>query len=66
MKFLLFAQGKLNDLVRDLKLSKKQNELLISRLTGWNLHQKGTKVCFFRNRQEEFQGIYSEENDLVY
>ena len=37
-----------------------------SRLTGWNLLQKDTKVCFFRNRQEEFQYFYSEENDLVY
>ena len=23
-------------------------------------------MCFFRNRQEEFQDLYSEENDLVY
>jgi len=23
-------------------------------------------VCYFRNRQEEFQEFYSEENDLVY
>ena len=37
-----------------------------SRLTGCNLHQKGTKVCYFHNRQEEFQDFYSEENDLVY
>ena len=39
---------------------------MVSRLTGWNLFQKGTKVCYFRNRQEEFQDFYSEENDLVY
>jgi hypothetical protein len=31
-----------------------------------NLLQKGIKVCFFRNRQEEFQDFNSEENDLVY
>ena len=37
-----------------------------SRLRGWNLLQKDTKVCFFRNRQEEFQDFSSEENDLVY
>ena len=42
------------------------NELLGSRLRGWNLLQKDTKVCFFRNRQEEFQDFYPEENDLVY
>ena len=62
----LLTQGELNDLVQDLKLSKKQAELLGSRLRGWNLLQKDTKVCFFHNRQEEFQDFYSEENDLVY
>lgn len=62
----LIHQGELNDLVRDLKLSKKQAELLGSRLKGWNLLHTDTKVCFFRNRQEEFQDFYSEENSLVY
>jgi len=37
-----------------------------SRLRGWNLLQKDNKVFFFRNRLEEFQDLYSEENDLVY
>ncbi|UYV84365.1 hypothetical protein LAZ67_X001944 [Cordylochernes scorpioides] len=39
----LLTQGDLNDLVRDLDLSKKQSELLGSRLKGWNLLHKGTK-----------------------
>ena len=47
-------------------MSKKRGELLGSRLRGWNLLQKDTKLCFFRNHQEEFQEFYSEENDLVY
>jgi hypothetical protein len=62
----LLTQGDLNDLLRDLKLSKKQAELLGSRLKGWNLLQNGTKVCFFRNRQDGFQDLYSGENCLVY
>ena len=62
----LLTQGELNDLVWDLKLSKNQTELLGSRLRGLNLLQKDTKVCFFRNRQEQFQDFYSEENCLVY
>ncbi|UYV70340.1 hypothetical protein LAZ67_7002571 [Cordylochernes scorpioides] len=49
----LLTQGDLNDLVR-------------SRLKGWNLLHKGTKVCFFRKRQDEFQDFFSQENDLVY
>jgi len=48
-------QGELIDLVPDLKFSKKQAELFGSRLRGWNFLQKDTKVCFLRNRQEEFQ-----------
>ena len=58
----LLTKGELNGLVPDLKLSKKQAERLGSRVRGWNLLQKGTKVCYFRNRQEEFQDFYSEEN----
>ena len=37
-----------------------------SRLRGWNLFQKDSKVCFFQNLQEEFQDFYTEKNDLVY
>ena len=44
----LLNQGELNDLVQDLKLSEKQAELSGSRLRGWNLLQKGTKMCYFR------------------
>ena len=62
----LLTQDELNDLVRDLKFSKTQAELLGSKLRGWNLLQKDTRVCFFLNRQEEFQDFYSEENDLMY
>jgi hypothetical protein len=51
----LLTQGGLNDLILDLKLSKKQAERLGSRLRGWNLLQKGTEVCFLRPRQEDFQ-----------
>jgi len=36
----LLTQGELNDLVRDLELSKKQAELLGSGLRGWNFLQK--------------------------
>ncbi|UYV71170.1 hypothetical protein LAZ67_8001999 [Cordylochernes scorpioides] len=62
----LLTKGDSNDLVRDLDLSKKQSELLGSRLKGWNLLHKGTKVCFFRKRQDEFQDFFSQENYLVY
>jgi hypothetical protein len=59
----LLTQWDLNDLVRDLNLSKKR---LTSWLKGWNLLQQGTKVCFFRNRQDEFKSFFYQENDLVF
>ena len=42
----LLTQGDLNDNVRDLNLSRKQAELLGSRLKGWKLLRQDTKVCF--------------------
>ena len=42
----LLTQGDLNDIVRDLNLSKKQAELLGSRLKCPNLLRQNTKVCF--------------------
>ena len=49
----VITQAELNDLVRDLNLSKRQAELLGSRLQGWNLLIPGTKVTFYRYRQKE-------------
>ena len=51
----LLTQADLNDIVRDLKLSKKQAELLGSRVKGWNLLREDIKVCFYRGRHEEFK-----------
>ena len=61
-----FDQGELNDLVRDLNLSKKSAELLASRLSEKNLLQKGTKVSFYRNRDSEFVPFFSEVDGLVF
>ena len=54
----LLTQGDLNDIVRNLNLSKKQAELLGSRLKGWNLLCQDTKVCFYRGRHEEFNDFF--------
>ena len=53
-------------LVHDLNLSKKEAELLGSRLKGWNLLHRDTEICFFRNRQNEFREFFSQENDLLF
>lgn len=49
----------------DLNLSKKQAELVGSNVEGLNLIHGSTKVCFFRNRQNELQNFYSFEKRLV-
>jgi len=46
----LLNQGDQNDTVRDLNLSKKQAEILGSKLKCWNLLRQDTKVCFYRGR----------------
>ena len=62
----LLRQGDLDDLVRDLNLSQKQAALLGSKLKEWNLLLHDTEVCFFRNHQNEFEEIFSQEDDLVF
>ena len=32
----------------------------------WNLLEKGTKICSFRERQHEFQHLFSQYDNLVY
>jgi hypothetical protein len=62
----LLTQWGLNDIVRDLNLSKKQAELLGSRLKGWNILRQETKVCFSRGRHEEFKDFFSQEDGVMF
>jgi len=62
----LLTQGDLNDDVRDLNLSKKQAELLGSRLKGWNLLCQDTKMCFYHGHHEEFRDIFSQEDGVIF
>lgn len=62
----LINQSELNDLVRDLHLSKNQAELLASRLKGWNLLQHNTKISGFRDRQCDFERFFLQYENLVY
>ena len=62
----LINQCELNDLVRDLKLTKEQSELLGSRLKQWNLLEEGTKSSVFRTRQEDFSIYFEMYNTLCF
>ena len=63
---LLFNQSELNDLVRDLNLSKHASELLASRFQEKNLLQPGSSVTFYRNREKLFLNYFSLKSSLVY
>ena len=61
-----FSQKELNDLVRDLSLSKDSAELLASRLKEKNLLSDSARINFFRNRHQEYLRFFSTVMDLVY
>ena len=60
------TQEDLNDLARDLYLSKQQSELLASRLKQWNLVQKDVRITSFRNRNKDLASFFDMENKLCY
>ena len=62
----LINQCELNDLVRDLKLTKEQIECLGSRLKQWNLLEEGTKSSVFRAYQEDFSIYFEMYNTLCF
>lgn len=59
------TQNELNDLVRDLDLSKGKAELLGSRLQQWNLLGEGVCVSTFRSRHKDFVSFFSMKSNLV-
>jgi hypothetical protein len=62
----LLSKDDLDDLVRDLSLSKEKSELLASRLREWNLLQKGTTTSHFRDRHKQLVTYYKLENDICF
>lgn len=61
-----FSQGELNDLIRDLNLSKKSAELLASRLKEKQCLQPEVNITSYRTREETILPYITEENSLVY
>ena len=62
----LITQPELNDLVRDLNLSKRQSELLGSRLQEWNLLAQGTKISVYRDHDEELVKFFDQDGSLCF
>ena len=62
---VLFDQQNLNDLIRDLSLSKESSEVLASRLKDRNLLQHGTKIAFYRTRAKDFVPFFDDQLNFV-
>ena len=60
------SYGDLQDLARDLNLSKEKSELLGSRLKQWNLLQKGVSITSFRKRHADLAPYFRLEGDTCY
>jgi hypothetical protein len=61
-----FDQNELSDLIRDLNLSKKSSELLVSRLKEKNVINLGTKITFYLRRKEDMLTFFTEDKNLVF
>ena len=61
-----FCQGQLNDLVRDLDLSKESSEILASRLGKHGILDSGTKLTFYRDRDDSLIRFFTLKDDFVY
>ena len=61
-----FSKVELNDLVRDLNLSKESAELLSSHLSEKNLLAEDVRKTSFRHRHKELIMFFTLKNNLVY
>jgi hypothetical protein len=61
-----FTQSELNDLIRELQLTKEKSELLGSRLREKNVLASGVKFSWCGNREKEFRKYYAQEDRLVF
>lgn len=60
------TQEELNDLVRDLDLSKNKAELLGSRLQQWNLLEDDVTTTLYRKRHQQLEPFFRKEGNLVF
>ena len=61
-----FSQEELNDLIRDLSLSKTDSEIFASRLREKKCLQPNMKITTYRNMEVELLPYFTQDKDLVY
>jgi len=59
-------QQELDDLVRDLNLSKSSAELLVSRLKEWHLLDPNIRISKYRNRYTTYSQFFSMTEPLCF
>lgn len=62
----LFSQSDINDLARDLDLSKQRSEIFASRLQERHCLTKGARVTSFRKRNELLSMFFTKENGICH
>jgi hypothetical protein len=55
-----FTQSELNDLIRELQLTKEKCELFGSRLREINILASGVKISWYKNRKKKFRKYYAQ------
>ena len=61
-----FSQSQLNDLVRDLALSKEASEVLASRLSEHGILDSKTKITFYHHSDEALSDYFTKEDNFVF
>ena len=61
-----FSQGQLNDLERDLNLSKELTKILASRLGKHGILDSESKITFFCNMDNLLLRFFTMKDDFVY
>jgi hypothetical protein len=56
----------LNDLIRDVELTKSNAELLMSRLKQWNLLDESVQVTDQKKRHQAFSSFYTRQDGLCF
>lgn len=61
-----FTQEEINDLIRDLSLSKEKSELLASRIKEKNILERNVKVSFYRERNYVLKKFFTVDGPMVF